>query len=59
MQNYTDLPGYPGTTGVLGDVLVDIDLNGNVAWAWSAFNFLDLNRHLQGLPDWTHSNAIV
>ena len=61
-----DLDGYTGTTiGVLGDVLVDIDLNGNVAWAWSAFDHacssgcpLNLNRHLQGLPDWTHSNAI-
>lgn len=57
--NYDNLPGYPGTTGVLGDVLVDIDLNGNVAWAWSAFNYLDINRHLEGLPDWTHSNALV
>jgi hypothetical protein len=43
----------------VGDVLVDIDLNGNVAWAWSAFDYLDINRHLEGLPDWTHSNAIV
>jgi len=58
-KDYTDLPGYPGTTEVLGDVLVDVDLDGNVAWAWSAFDFLDVNRHLEGLPDWTHSNAIV
>jgi hypothetical protein len=57
----TNLQGYPpGTTmDVLGDVLVDIDLNGNVAWAWSAFDHMDLSRHLEGLPDWTHSNAIV
>jgi hypothetical protein len=60
-----NLDGYSGTVGVVGDVLVDIDLNGNVAWAWSAFDHacssgcpLDLNRHLEGLPDWTHSNAI-
>jgi hypothetical protein len=59
------LDGYAGTIAVVGDVLVDIDLNGNVAWAWSAFDHactngcpLDLNRHLEGLPDWTHSNAI-
>jgi arylsulfate sulfotransferase len=58
-KDYTDLVGYPGTTAVVGDVLVDIDLNGNVAWAWSAFDYLDINRHLEGLPDWTHSNAIV
>jgi arylsulfate sulfotransferase len=58
-KDFTDLPGYPGTTSVIGDVLVDVDLNGNVVWAWSAFDHLDVNRHLQGLPDWTHSNAIV
>jgi hypothetical protein len=65
-KSFTDLTGYPGTTEVLGDALVDIDLNGNVAWAWSAFDHLgsgpdqlDVNRHLQGLPDWTHSNAII
>jgi arylsulfate sulfotransferase len=59
-KGFTDLPGYPGVTNVIGDALIDIDLNGNVAWAWSAFNSgLDINRHLQGLPDWTHSNAII
>lgn len=59
VKDYTDLPGYPGTTGVMGDIIVDIDTNGNVAWVWSAFDHLDVNRHLQGLPDWTHSNALV
>ena len=39
--------------------MIDIDLNGNVVWAWSAFDHLDVNRHLFGLPDWTHSNALV
>jgi hypothetical protein len=58
-KDFTDLPGYPGTTTVLGDVVVDIDPNGNVVWGWSAFDYLDVNRHLQGLPDWTHSNALV
>lgn len=58
-KSFTDLPGYPGTTNVVGDALVDIDLNGNVVWAWSAFDHLDVNRHLFGLPDWTHSNALV
>jgi len=58
-QDYTDLPGYPGTISVLGDVVVDIDPSGNVAWAWSAFDYLDINRHPEGLPDWTHSNALV
>lgn len=61
--NYTDLPGYPGTTGVLGDVVIDVDPSGNVGWAWSSFEQIgkgmDINRHLFGLPDWTHSNALV
>lgn len=56
-KDFNNLPGYPGTTGVLGDVLLDIDPNGNVVWAWSAFDYLDVNRHLLGFPDWTHSNA--
>ena len=50
--------GY-GTLDVAGDVLTDIDPNGDVVWAWSAFDHLDINRHLFGLPDWTHSNALV
>lgn len=50
--------GY-GTLDVAGDVLLDIDPNGDVVWAWSAFDHLDINRHLFGLPDWTHSNALV
>jgi len=58
-KQFTNLPGYPGVTDVLGDALIDIDTNGNVAWAWSGFDHLDVNRHLMGLPDWTHSNAII
>jgi arylsulfate sulfotransferase len=56
---YLNLQGYPGVTPVLGDALVDIDLKGNVAWAWSAFDHLDVNRHPIFFPDWTHSNAII
>ena len=61
---FTNLPGYPGVTHVLGDVLLDIDLSGNVVWAWSGFDHLDINRHPLGLSqfnggaDWTHANAI-
>ncbi len=58
-KDFKDLPGYPGTTQVAGDALVDIDPNGNVVWAWSAFDHLDVNRHLDRLPDWTHSNGLV
>jgi arylsulfate sulfotransferase len=56
---YSNLAGYPGTTDVIGDVLVDLDQRWRPVWVWSAFDHLDVNRHLQGLPDWTHSNALV
>jgi arylsulfate sulfotransferase len=58
-KSFTNLPGYPGTTLVLGDGLVDLDQNWNPVWAWNSFDHLDVNRHLNGLPDWTHSNALV
>jgi arylsulfate sulfotransferase len=59
-KTFTDLTGHPGTTQVIGDAVVDIDLDGNVVWAWSAFDHLDINRHPYfPLPDWTHSNALV
>jgi len=58
-QGFTDVAGYPGTTNVLGDGLVDLDENWNPVWAWSAFDHLNVNRHPNGLPDWTHSNALV
>jgi len=64
LANYTvpssQVPGYTGPTAdILGDALIDIDLDGNVAWAWSAFDHLDPNRHPIFFPDWTHSNAII
>lgn len=45
LKPYVNLPGYPGTTNVLGDVLVDLDQDFNVSWAWSEFDHLDVNRH--------------
>lgn len=65
-KDFTNLPGYPGTTHMLGDALVDIDPSGAVVWAWSGFDYLDVNRHPAGLvdfeglgADWTHSNALI
>lgn len=59
-KDFSDLSGHPGTTHVVGDALVDIDPNGNVVWAWSSFDHLDVERHPYfPLPDWTHSNALV
>jgi arylsulfate sulfotransferase len=56
---YTNLPGYPGTTKVLGDFVIDLDPNWNPVWVWSSFDHLDINRHPFLFPDWTHSNALV
>ncbi len=56
--------GY-GTLQVTGDGLVDLDQNWNPVWAWNSFDQmepngpLNINRHLNGLPDWTHGNAIL
>ncbi len=56
---YMNLPGHPGTTSVLGDVLIDVDQNFNPIWVWNAFDHLDVNRQPMNFPDWTHGNAIL
>ena len=60
-KTLTDLPDHPGTNNVAGDALIDVDLSGNVVWAWSGFDKLGqyIDRNLQGWPDWTHSNALL
>jgi hypothetical protein len=58
-RNYTNLPGYPGITSVLGDVLVDVDQNLTPDWVWSSFDHLDVNRHPMNFPDWTHANDML
>ncbi len=58
-KSFSDLPGYPGTTNVLGDVLVDVDQNFTPDWVWNSFDHLDVNRHPFMFPDWTHSNALL
>jgi arylsulfate sulfotransferase len=59
VRDYSNLPGYPGTTAVIGDAIVDIDQNGNPDWVWNTFDHLDINRHPMNFPDWTHSNDIL
>ncbi len=59
MQSFQNLPGFTGTTNVLGDVLVDVDQNFNPDWVWNSFDHLDINRHPYLFPDWTHSNALL
>jgi len=68
-QNFTNLPGITGTIAVLGDDLIDLDQNHNIAWVWNAFDHLcpsnptspclDINRQPMNFPDWLHSNALV
>jgi arylsulfate sulfotransferase len=57
-KSFTDLPGY-GNIAVAGDALIDLDENWNPVWAWNSFDYLDVNRHVDGLPDWTHSNNVI
>jgi arylsulfate sulfotransferase len=59
IRPYTNLPGYPGVTQVVGDVVVDLDANFNPVWLWNEFDYLDVNRHPMLFPDWTHSNALI
>lgn len=59
VKPYADLPGYPGTTQVIGDALIDLDPDWNPVWVWNEFDHLDVNRHPMSFPDWTHSNAVV
>jgi arylsulfate sulfotransferase len=59
VKTFNSLSGYTGPTDASGDVLVDLDSDYNVAWVWSTFDHLDVNRHPAGLPDWTHGNAVI
>ena len=58
-RQFTDLPGYPGVTNVLGDVIVDLDTSLQPVWVWNEFDHFDVNRHPMNFPDWTHTNAVV
>lgn len=58
-RDYTNLPGYPGKTRVIGDMLVDLDPQWQPVWTWSEFDHVDVNRHPKDFPDWTHTNAVI
>ena len=58
-KSYTNLPGFPGSTSVIGDAIVDVDQNNNPDWVWNTFDHLDINRHPMNFPDWTHSNDMA
>jgi hypothetical protein len=56
---FNNLPGRPGVTSVVGDVVVDVDANLHPVWVWNEFDHLDVHRHPMDFPDWTHSNAVL
>jgi arylsulfate sulfotransferase len=60
LKAFTNLTGYPGTTNVMGDVVIDLDANWNPDWVWNEFDHFDVNRHPWAamFPDWTHSNSL-
>jgi hypothetical protein len=64
----------PGTVDVLGDLVIDLDQNFQVAWTWNSFNSLDNSRaavlgekYSGSCPlalasqanDWTHANSLL
>ncbi len=67
-KNFMDLTGYPGTTAVLGDALIELDQNHNIVWLWDSFDHLCpanptgpclyVNRHPLNFPDWMHANSL-
>ena len=59
VRPFTNLPGYPGVTNVVADVVIDLDTNRQPVWVWNEFDHLDVNRHPMGFPDLTHSNAVI
>jgi arylsulfate sulfotransferase len=58
-KNFTNLPGFPGVTPVIGDAIIDLDPSGKPVWTWSTFDHVDINHQPLGFPDWTHSNALI
>ncbi|AXC13243.1 arylsulfate sulfotransferase [Acidisarcina polymorpha] len=59
IKPFTNLPGYPGVTNVVGDVVIDLDSNWQPVWYWNEFDHLDVNRHPMSFPDWTHTNSVT
>ncbi len=59
-ETINNVPGIPDGTVMLGDALIDWDVErGRAVWTWSAFDHLDLTRAPYGMADWTHGNAVI
>jgi arylsulfate sulfotransferase len=64
----------PGPVDVMGDMVIDLDENFQVAWTWNAFNYLNTSRMAvlgekyagdctltlaKTANDWTHMNSLL
>jgi len=67
-----DVDAPRADANVVGDRIVEFDVDGNIVWSWNAFDHLDLNRigyltfdsywTVRGFPngwDWTHGNGVT
>ena len=58
-ETINDFPGIPSGTVVVGNALIEWDLQRGAVWTWSTFDHLDLTHAPWGLSDWTHGNAVI
>lgn len=67
-----EVPDLGGEVIVRGDLIVELNADGEIIWEWSTFDHLDTNRYpgplslnplIVGIDevvyDWTHGNAVV
>ncbi|MGB8496317.1 MAG: aryl-sulfate sulfotransferase [Candidatus Acidiferrum sp.] len=63
VQPCVGIPACATYPNILGDVLIDLAPQSDgtflPVWTWNSFDHLDISRAPMGLPDWTHSNAIL
>jgi len=59
-ETINNVTGIPGGTSMIGDALVDWDVQqGKAVWAWNSFDHLSLTHAPYGFADWTHGNAVI
>ena len=69
-----NVQGVTGSVDVVGNMVIDLDENFQVAWTWNTFDFLDVNRRAvlnekysgecplalaKVANDWTHANSLL
>jgi len=65
-QEFEDVELDGEWVSVMGDVLLELGEDGEVAWEWSSFDHLDpatmssaADGKVQNALDWTHANAVI